>query len=95
MASQIWSTLKKRFAKPLIGLGAVSVSTTLAACYGPPPDYMNEQQNNEEFCAKVLENGCKDETGNFPYQCSNYCNFLRDKKAKGDNSVVIPDCCPE
>ena len=92
MASKLWSNLKKKLTKPLIGLGAVSVSTTLAACYGPPQGYMDP--SNEEFCAKVLANHCQDETGSIPYQCSNYCNYLKNQKDLG-KEVEIPECCPK
>ena len=93
MVSKLWSGLKGRLAKPLLGLGAVSVSTVLAACYGPPQGYL-DLQKTEEFCEQILKNGCKDENGSFPLQCQELCNHLKDKKAKGTD-VDIPECCPE
>ncbi len=93
MMSNLWSSLKGRITKPLLGLGAVSVSTVLAACYGPPPEYL-EFQKTEEFCEQILQNGCKDENGSLPLQCGEYCNYLKDKKARG-NDIVVPECCPE
>ncbi|MBO4350086.1 MAG: hypothetical protein J6A01_03945 [Proteobacteria bacterium] len=92
MSSKLWSTLKNKLTKPLIGLGAVSVSTTLAACYGPPQGYIDNMKQSEEFCGKILANGCKDETGNFPYQCKEYCDYLKNQKDLG-KEVEIPECC--
>ncbi|GEM_PF-3277923 len=96
MASTLWSNLKARLAKPLIGLGTVGVSATLAACYGPPPHYADGKapdQNTEEYCELILQQGCKDENGQLPPACDSYCMTLRIKKCT-DNEVTVPDCCP-
>ena len=96
MASTLWSNLRARLTKPLIGLGAVGVSTVLAACYGPPPHYADGKapdQSIEDYCEMILQNGCKDQKGNFPRACDDYCYDKRIQKCKND-SVVVADCCP-
>ena len=96
MAFIRWSNLRARLTKPLIGLGAVGVSTVLAACYGPPPHYADGKspdQSIEEYCETILQNGCKDENGKMPRACSDYCYDRRRMKCS-DDSIVIADCCP-
>ena len=97
MAHKLLSNLLERFTKPLIGLGAVSVSATLAACYGPPPHYADGKtpdQSIEEYCELILQNGCKDEKGFFPEACGLQCRNLRLKNCE-DPSVAVPECCPD
>ena len=93
MFGAVWSGLKRRLTKPLIGLGAVSVSTVMAACYGPDPGERYHPGENE-YCEELLQGTCKDETGSMPYECVDYCNYLRDQKINNDD-IEIPECCPE
>jgi len=63
------NSLKKKLTKPLIGLGLIGVSATLAACYGPPPKQEPESMN-EDFCEAILLNACKDDTIIVPDNCA-------------------------
>ena len=58
--------LKDRFSKPLFGLGLVGVSTTLAACYGPPPQ---TEVATREYCEAFLIQSCTDENLEMPAEC--------------------------
>ena len=65
----LFENLKKKFTRPLIGLGLIGVSTTLAACYGPPPKQESETIN-EDYCEAILVQACKDDTVNIPENCA-------------------------
>ena len=84
------STLKTKMSKPLLGLGAISVSTVLAACYGPDSGFMGP----EEYCEEILQSCVKEDIDNLSVQCREYCNDLRERKANGEN-YEVPACCPE
>ena len=86
----VLSTLKAKLTKPLIGLGAISVSTVLAACYGPDSGFMGP----EEYCEEILQSCVQEEIDNLSAQCRDYCDDLRQRKANGEN-YEVPACCPE
>ena len=86
----LWSTFKAKMTMPLIGLGAVSVSTVLAACYGPDPGFVGPQ----EYCEDILQSCVKEDIDNLSVECRNYCNDLRQRKANGED-YEVPACCPE
>ena len=52
-----FSNLSKRLWKPLAGFGAVGVSAVLSACYGPPPNY--PQDDPETYCRDILCRECR------------------------------------
>jgi len=63
------SLLKKlidRYSKPLLGLSLAGVSTTLAACYGPPPQ---SEAATYDYCEAFLVQACTDETIEMPANC--------------------------
>lgn len=62
-------SLKSKFTKPLIGLGVISVSTTLAACYGPPPMNTADEAIREDYCESLLLRACTDNKVIVPAEC--------------------------
>ena len=51
--------LANRLAVPAAALGAIGVSTTLACCYGPPPDYPVEDYETVDACETMLRECAK------------------------------------
>ena len=82
---KLWDRLRK----PLIGLGAIGISTTLAACYGPPPNYVENGANggrDGEYCEQLLRTCVEGDT--VPQTCESDC-----VKAVCDGSAPAPACC--
>ena len=94
MSNKLFENLKRRFSKPLIGLGVVGISSTLAACYGPPPHNASEEEAAREFCEALLIRSCTDENVDIPPHCS----FAEDQKeslcARQDELQKTPQDAP-
>ena len=59
-------SLKKKWSKPIIGLGVVGFSSTLAACYGPAP----KEPVSMDFCETMLIQAClNDDNSILPTEC--------------------------
>ena len=92
MTKELWANLKKRLTIPLFGLGAVSVSTVLAACYGPDPGEDNFRYT--EYCEQILQSECKSDTDTMTAECQDCCTHLKEQQVYY-NDIEIPEICPQ
>ena len=65
----VFQFLKSKLFKPLVGLSNAGISTTLAACYGPPPEDVNREAARRDFCEPFLLQACTDDSVELPEAC--------------------------
>ncbi len=81
----VWQRLKEKLTVPAAAFGVIGVSTTLACCYGPAPEYPLEDYETVEACETMLRE-CAQVHGLWSDDCStevmSSCNSSIERNAR-------------